>query len=410
MCSGPTNNVHKAENRDPARSPIHVVHFHKEIRLEQGGVVRAVLDLCDGLGRSGHRVTLVTPDAADVPKEWGATDSFVRVLEAPRITRFLGTYSQSALQCVMNAVPQADVLHLHGVWSPHNVQLAAAARKRNLPYVYSAHGMLDDWSMAQSWFRKRLYLVLLGKRSLERAAAVHFTAEAELAQATQWIPRGRGVVVPLLLNLDGFRTLPGRELAMKRFQALRSGDPVVLFLSRLHYKKGVEMLIEAISRLARSGRFVRALLAGVGDEAYEHNLRTLVSSLALDDRIEFIGFVGGAEKVSLLQAVDVFVLPTSQENFGIALFEALLAGTPLITTRGADTWPELQASGGAQIVVPDPQELADAIAKIVDEAGLSERIGAEGRRWAIDNLDPDTIVRRYEDLYRRAMTSPMTQG
>ena len=212
---------------------------------------------------------------------------------------------------------------------PHNTQLAAAARRIGLPYVVSVHGMLDDWCMTQRGLRKRVYMTLFERKTLESAAAVHCTAQAELEQARKWFSRGRGVVIPLVVDLEPFRELPGPELAREHIPELGGGRPVALYLSRLHPKKGLEKLLLGMG-LHRPPHpdyidYV-TVIAGSGDDAYRAMLAKNVGKLDLEDRVVFPGFVTGDEKVSLYQAADVFVLPTSQENFGFVLFEALAAG------------------------------------------------------------------------------------
>jgi glycosyltransferase involved in cell wall biosynthesis len=374
------------------------------IQLEKGGVVRALLDLCPVLAAAGHEVTLLTGDDADAPEPWrrGEADC-PRVVRIPRPSLgglFLGS---AAMRVVRSHLQDADILHLHGMWDPCHVQIAAAARAAGLPYVYTIHGMLDDWCMAQRGLKKRLYLALFGRRMLHGAAAVHCTAQAELDQSRKWFPRGRGAVVPLILDLAPFRELPGPGPARARFPQLETDRPVLLFLSRLHYKKGVELLIRAADRLRRDQIDCLVLIAGSGDRDYEAKLKHLVAELALEDRVHLPGFVSGVEKVSLFQAADVFVLPTSQENFGFVLFEALAATTPVVTTRGPDTWPELEASGGALIVAQDVDAVADAVRTILDDHERRDAMGRAGREWVFEHLSGGSVAASLERLYAGAL-------
>jgi glycosyltransferase involved in cell wall biosynthesis len=383
---------------------VKILHYHQAVRLESGGVVRCVLDLCAGLAEAGHEVTLLTTDDRDVPEEWkrgGADQPRSVVLDAPRLPG--GFFAPGAGRRLREHVGAADVLHLHAMWTPANVQLAAAARRTGVPYVYSVHGMLDDWCMSQRTTKKRIFLGLFGRRMLHEAAAVHCTARAELEQARPWFPKGRGVVVPLVMDLSPFEELPGPEPARARFPLLEGDAPRLLFLSRVHYKKGIELLIRAADVLRRRDRVVDVIVAGTGEDAYLRELETLARSLGVDDRVHFPGFVSGVEKVSLYQAADVFVLPTSQENFGFVLFEALAAATPVVTTRGADTWPELEAGGGAVIVDADPEAIAGAAAAILDDPARGRAMGDAGRAWVFDNLAGTQVIGGFERLYAEAV-------
>ncbi|MHC4588413.1 MAG: glycosyltransferase [Planctomycetota bacterium] len=375
-----------------------ILHYLEEVNLETGGVVRCVLDLCSGLAAAGHEVTLATTAGRDLPEAWQAgAPGTPRGVVAPARRRQGGFLPRATRRRLEDDLTNADVLHLHGMWAPANPQLAAMARRRGLPYVYSLHGMLDEWSMSQRGLKKRLYMMLFGTRMLRAAAAVHTTAQAELDQARRWFPSDKGVVVPLAVDLAPFAELPGPEPARRLMPQRRTDMPLLLFLSRLHYKKGPELLIHAADRLRRAGRACLVLLAGSGEEAYIRSLHALVARLGLEAHVVLPGFVAGVEKISLYQA-------TSQENFGFVLFEALAAGTPVITTRGVDTWPELQASGGGSIVDRDPGAIAAAVAALLDDPSRRDRMGRDGRRWVFENLGVERIVHRFEGIYAEAIT------
>jgi glycosyltransferase involved in cell wall biosynthesis len=377
-----------------------IVHYMACMRLEEGGVVRAVLDICGVLAARGHEVRLLTFDAGDVPESWKkGGDGRPQIMTLPK--RF-GPWPGMGGNWARPHIEQADVVHLHVPWDPMCMQLGRMARKAHVPYVVGIHGMLDDWSMSQRSAKKRLYLALGGRSLLEQAAAVHCTAEGEREQSAKWYPRGNPVIVPLIVDLDEYQTLPGPEPARTKF-ASAFGPPeerTVLFLSRLHPKKRPEALIEAVAMLRDDGRSVRLLIAGTGDPAYERSLRQLVVQNELSETAVFVGFVSGREKLSLYQAADVFVLPTSQENWGFVFLESLACATPVITTRGVDIWPELEASGGAVIVDPAPASIAAAIADVLADADKLASMQARGRAWVLESLSVDEVTRRYEELYR----------
>jgi glycosyltransferase involved in cell wall biosynthesis len=378
-----------------------IVHYLSRMRFEEGGVVRAVLDLCGALAVRGHDVRLLTFDAADVPVPWHDGGRGL-----PRVTILPGGGARAAIVpggrlAAAAALGAADVAHLHVPWDPVCVRLAAIARRASVPYVVGIHGMLDDWSMAQKALKKRLFLALAGRRFLEKAGSVLNTAEAERAQSSKWYPRGRGDVLPLIFDIGDYEDLPGPECAREQFAAHfpPDGEPVVLFLSRLHPKKRPDALIESMALLREQGVKCTLLLAGTGEPAYEQGLRELVAKHGLGDRVSFVGFVSGRAKVSLYEASSVSVLPTSQENWGFVLIESLACGTPVITTRGVDIWSELEASGAAVITEQAPEAVASALSGLLGSPDRLEGMRKTGRRWVLDNLNTDHVVARYEELY-----------
>lgn len=373
---------------------MNILHHLDHFRLEGGGVTRAVADLSARLAARGHRVTVAVEDDRDVPDAWrGGGDGLPRAVGLGRPTR----ESADAL------VRDAHAVHLHGMWTRTNLPFFRAARRRGVPCVFSPHGMLDDWSMGFKRLKKRVFLAAAGRRMLEASAFVHCSAQAELEQSRKWFPRGRGVVIPLILDLAPFRDPPGPEPARGRFDALNRGRPVILFLSRLHPVKGVEALLHASAILRDRGVEAETIIAGSGDEAYAAGLRGLARELRLDDRVTFPGPVFGPEKLSLFQAADVLVLASAHENFGFVTFEALAAGMPVVTTRTVQTWPELLASGGAVVTDGSPAALADEIAAILRDEPRRREMAQAGRRWALEALDPARTIGRYEALYDAAV-------
>ena len=379
------------------------------VRVGAGGTARAMLDLCGATAAGGrHEVVLLTRDRTDVPASWGAGAGVPGCETLDPARGAMGRLSGRAVAQARGVLSGADILHLHGVWELCTLQMAGVARRLGRPCIVSLHGMLDDWCMARGGLKKRAYLALAGRRMLESTAAVHCTAQAELDQSRKWFPRGRGEVVPLILDLAPFRTLPGPAAARARFPVLTQGRPNVLFLSRVDVKKGVEALLHAAAVLQAS-QDVNVLIAGPGEPAYVEGLKGLARTLGLEDRVSFLGLVTGADKVSLYQAADLFVLPTRQENFGFVYYECLAAGTPLITTRGADTWPELEQGGGAAIVdLPEEAAAAGAvlapqISGLLSDPARRADMGRKGREWVLRTLDPAAVLGRFEAMYARAV-------
>ncbi len=380
--------------------PVHAVHYVPRLRLEEGGVVRSVIDLCAALALAGQRVTLLTHDATDAPVEWSNDAASPRVITI----KPTGMMARRPDGAACKAIAEADVVHLHTPWEPGNIALAREARDQGKPYLVSVHGMLDDWSMAQRRAKKEAFLAAVGTRFLEDAAFVHCTAAAELRQAQRTFPQGRGVVAPLVFDLSEYETQPGPEAARQRWPALANGRPTLLFLSRVHYKKGADLLIDIAAALRDRSIDVNVLIAGPGDDDYLATLKNRVRELQLEDRVEFIGLVSGVEKISLYEAADVFVLPTSQENFGFVFFESLAAGTPVVTTTGVDTWPELEESGGAMITPRTVETMTEVIAELLQDGDRLRVMGERGRAWTLDRFRGQRVVEEYVDLYRQAIT------
>jgi len=381
-----------------------ILHSIERLDLRDGGPVRAVIDLSEALAARGHDVRLMVQSGPDAPASWNQLGTMPALTELgpPQLAGFW--FSRGPLDRMRALIDACDVVHVHGIWTPQNSQVVALARQQGKPHVISCRGMLDDWCMRQKRLKKLIYLRFAGGADiLNTARLVHCTAQGELRQSAKWFPGSTGVVIPNLLNLAPYAPLPGPERARARFPQLARAEPVVLFLSRLHPKKGVEHLIEAARILRDRGRPHQVLIAGTGSQDYERMLRSLAGRLGVNPLVSFVGMVTGADKVSLYEASDVFALPTSQENFGFVFYEALAAGCPVITTRGVDTWPELSEAGAA-IIDQDARQLADAIDRMTYNREERAQRGSTGRAWVLQNLDPTRIVQAYEQFYERALS------
>lgn len=366
--------------------------------------MRAVLDLSAALSKLGHRVTLLTLDAGDAPSNWPrvtrSTDlALMPIGNVPTVfvpegskpgRSFAGMTARSQSASV---IAGADVLHLHGLWEYGNVQALRMAAATSVPAVCTVHGMLDDWSMSQGGWKKRLYLRFVLRPALSRGSRLHFTAEAEQEQSRRWLRDVPSIVIPYVLDVEPY-------LANGRSSLSLNGPPHVLLLSRLHVKKGIERLIDAADVLAKGGKAIRWTLAGPADEAYLASLQQRVADLKLGDWVSFPGMVSGDAKAALYRSADLFVLPTSQENFGLVLIEAMAAGVPVVTTRGVDIWRELQHAGAEIVDLDDPAVLPNVIQRLLVDPAERDRRSRQGRAWVESAFAGDVTARRFEALYR----------
>ncbi|MFO0856721.1 MAG: glycosyltransferase [Phycisphaerales bacterium] len=373
-----------------------VVHVIASTATEFGGPPRVALDLARLSAAKGISTAIVTPDPREAPAHWPTSwDGSVAALPSVVTMRDIAHGAEIARG--------ADVVHFHGVFNTMFVKLAKVLRAQGTPYIVTVHGMLDDWSMAQKQWKKRAYLMLGGRAFLEKAAFVHCTAQGELDQSKKWFPNGREVVIPYLIDTQPYRELPGEAMAREKWAFLNDDSLVsVLFLSRLHYKKGPDVLIDAIALAKAKGAKVRLVLAGDGDAPYPEQLKQQVATRGILDITHFVGQVSGALKYSLYQVCDLFALPTSQENFGLVYTESLASGTPVITTRGTDIWRELESSGGVKIVERSADAFANAIVELAGNASLREKMGSGAPGWVLRTYDEGMLLGKFVSVYERA--------
>jgi len=233
---------------------------------------------------------------------------------------------------VIKAKPDCDILHLHGLWQPCLHKTARWAFANNLPVVWSPHGMMTSWTLRHKFVKKMLGLIAYQWWDLRKASLLHATAQSEVADIRRLYLKNPVVVAPLGVKLP---TLKPRMRMPNRIRTL-------LFVSRVQKKKGLPNLIRAWALVPHAGW--RVVVAGPDQEGHAEEVQALARKLGVEADFQFIGSVFGKEKDRLYNQADLFVLPTHSENFGVVVLEALAAGVPVITTKGAP-WSELQGEG-----------------------------------------------------------------
>ncbi len=374
------------------------MHAIRTTRLTHGGPARSVLDLAHALHERGHEVTILTLDDSGMKSEPSARHGIKsQVLRSYPNER--GVLTPSSLRQARELLASADFLHLNEVWELFNVSLARLARRLGVRYCVSPRGSLDDWGFGRKRWRKRLFHSLFSRRMMEAADFVHCTADGERLQSQIWYPRGNTIVIPNLLDMGPFRELPGPEHAAGKF-GIPLDRPMLLYMSRISDKKGLEHIVRAMPAILRERPTALLVIAGSGDPNWEHVIRQEISANGVANSVRFTGFVSGRDKVSMLEAASVFLLPSSHENFGNVLFEAAACGARLVITRHIATWRELNAAGAARLVSQDPAEISEAV---LDELSCTEGERRERRdairEWTLSYYGGDRILSMYERAF-----------
>jgi glycosyltransferase involved in cell wall biosynthesis len=308
-----------------------------------GGVARAVATLSHALVRLGHEVEIVVldrPSASWLEKLQLCVHPLGAGLTSYR-------YSKELLRWLREHGGNYDCAIVHGIWQ----YLSFAAWRRyagtTIPYYVFPHGMLDPWfkrTFPLKHLKKWLYWPWAEYRVLRDARAVIFTSEEERREARKsfWLYRARETVLPL--GVEAPSASDGKNVFLQNFPALRD-KKILLFLGRLHPKKGCDLLIEAFSRVANSEWSL--VLAGPDQIGWEKQLRTRAA--ARDRQIVFAGMLEGEMKRGAFVAANAFILPSHQENFGMSVVEALSFGLPVLISNRVNIWREIEADGAGYV-------------------------------------------------------------
>ena len=300
-----------------------------------------------------------------------------------------------------------DIVHLHGLWSLGLHRCAAICKRWHVPYVIAPRGMLEPWSLQQKWLKKRIARWLYQDRDLKCAAALHATAESEAEQF-----RKLGFKNSIIVSPNGVNVPKKDKNSTLQIQLKTPTDPDhrrVLFVSRMHPKKGVMELVEAWRQVVSGGveewrswnvELVYTV-SGELEKEYEAKVKARVKELGLEDQFIFTGALNDDEKWEAYARADLFVLPTYSENFGIVVAEALWAGVPVITTKGTP-WKELEdRKCGWWIDLPEegsnPSNWTMLVSALEGVMLMSDderrEMGERGRRLVEEKYTWDAVVK-----------------
>lgn len=372
-----------------------VLHVIPSVSDRSGGPATAIVPMCRALLRNGIEVLLITTDAGLRADE--VTDSDYKGVPAKFFPAQLGEsfkYSRPLASWLRAHIRHFGVAHIHAVFNHSSVATAHVCRKAGVPYVVRPLGTLDPWSMTQKSFRKRVFWQVSGKGMLRRAAAVHYTTESEKLATEALFSLNHGKVIPLGIETQAATTLSRDKLA-RHFPSLAS-DPYVLVLSRLHPKKGLDVLIDAFLSLPQKFACWRLVLAGDGPADHVSQLQAKAAS---SDRVLFTGWLDGEKKDAVLSCASLLALPSHQENFGLCVIEALSHSVPVLLSPHVNLAEEIVLANAGWIATIDKDAVAARLAEALDDEEELARRGRAGKELS-QKYSWESAAKGLAELYR----------
>ena len=386
-----------------------VLHVIPSVALNQGGPSLAVSFMASGLSKAGVKVDVATTDDdgvgghLDVPlnraiDQNGATFYYFR-----RHSRFYKA-SWSLTGWLSENIHRYDLVHIHALFSYSSCAAAHLAIRKGVPYIIRPLGVLNRWGLEnRRKLLKRFSFRLIEQRILRNASAIHYTSNQEKSEAELSGATTTPVVIPLGIDLSDFESLPGPERFYAQFP-VASGRRIILFLSRLDRKKGLDLLLPAFAEI--HGRHPESLLviAGSGEESFVDRLHQMARQLAIDDNIVWAGFLSGQDKLAAFAAASFFALPSYSENFGLALVEALAAGLPCVVSDQIGIASDVEEFEAGLRVPCEAAALAAAFDRLIVEPRLCEQFSINARRLANNRFSPDAMTSALVSLYNRVLS------
>jgi glycosyltransferase involved in cell wall biosynthesis len=375
------------------------------LSAKHGGPSKMCLEMAQALADLGHKVDIFTTDQdgvdarVDVPLGVPIARGRVNVYYFhANSLKLWPNASFSLARALKKRVSDYDVVHSHSLYLYHGLTVSRLCRKMGIPYIIRPCGALDPVVRRHHPLRKAIFERLFERRNFEHAAAIHYTAQAEMDDAARVIPNHKGVVVPLGLNLAEYEPPAEPNLIYDAFPVLRN-KRLILFLGRLVAKKGLDVAIPAFGKTAAEFPDAHLVIAGPDSDGFGANIRRWVSECGLGDRVLFTGMLEGQFKLAAFHAAEFFILPSYGENFGVAVVEAMACGLPVVVSKYLAIWRELERGGAALVTDTNPVEFAAAMRTLLANDAKRRTMGTKAKALAKALYSWPTVILDLEKLY-----------
>ncbi len=367
-----------------------ILHVIPDLSTIAGGPVEAVKNMAKYQTKLGNAVSIIT---TDFYKPNNLVIKNVKISYFKCSINFI-RYSYELKKYLSKNIKNFDIVHIHTIWQYPTYIVGKICLKNHVPYILRPCGMLDDWSFSQKKLKKFIYYSLYEKRTIKNASAVHCTSKAETEEAQKYLQNKNIFILPLSV-----------DTLFKKASFNNTSKKYILYLSRLHYKKQPDLLIKAFSKLVSDYPNHQLILAGPCETKYKYQLEKIIISLNLKKKITFAGMVIGEQKNELLLSASIYVLPSLQENFGIAVAEAMGAGLPVIIGEKVALAKDVINHNAGMVIKPTVDNIANAIKELLSSSEQSNAMGKNGYEFVKNNLSGEAIAKQLIYEYKKIVNN-----
>ena len=374
---------------------------------EWGGPVKVVNELAGALEVMGVSSEIISAQGRRVGNPETVTNDIpIHLFETGPIARLWTAHTPGLKKTLARKIPDFDLVHIQELWHYPGYIASKIARSRNVPYIVTIHGELNEWNLQQKRLKKQIYMTAIQRGILQKSAALHAITQAESNRIRQLEIETPVAMIPNGIHTEEFENLPDRSQFVSRYPELEN-RLIVLFLGRIQQKKGLDILAQAFGNLVRTRHDVRLVVAGPDEDNTLTEIKTILKSQGALEKAVFPGMLTGEQKLEALGAADIFALTSYSEGFSVALLEALSAGLPLVITDECN-FPEVGDSRAGFVVRPNDSETASALMSLLDSADLRREMSENARRLVRSNYTWERIAKKMFTLYENVIAGNFT--
>lgn len=393
---------------------LHILHITPTYvpAWERGGPIVSVHNLNKALVAAGVSVTVYTTDIGlrddfSAPRGTPVDVDGVRVYYFKRSFPQIWEYSRDLFNVLKRTASNFDVIHITSVFLAASTLGARYAKQAEVPYIISPRGTLMRGALVQGKiFFKKIYLAFVERRNLAHAVAIHFTvSQEEVEYRQQGLPVTKSLVIPNIVEGVDVVSLMTRRGVFRKNIIVPDKAQIVLFLGRLDPKKGFDTLFLAFSEVVKEEPRAILAIVGTGDRMYLQALKREAVRLGIDGHIRFVGHLNGEEKHAAYIDSDVFVLPSYSENFGMAVAEALVCGTPVVITESVGIAEDVRAANAGLVVPKTVSAVRDGILSVLHNITASREMASRGQKLVAEKYAPQIVAGQCIRAYTEIITA-----
>lgn len=334
-----------------------------------GGPVESVKRLVRGIKQKGIEPVVITTNAngnANLSAGLGKVDNTYVCYNNRQPFAGSWQFSLQMASCLEAIIDKVDILHIQGFWTYPVIASARLAIKHGKPFIISPRGTFDSWALNQGWLKKRFFLNTVGVDILGKAARIQCLSKAEMKQVLNIYPRARVEIIPNGITPSAIHEDVNKSMDRlgKRFSVLKKADEIILFMSRLHPKKGVDIAIESFAIFHKKYPNSCMIVAGPDETGCKERIENRVIELGIGEYVVFTGMVKGLDKHDCFSVADIFVLPSYSEGLPVVVLEAMSYGIPVVISEETNIGEEVQRYNAGNIVKISPLEVARGLARV----------------------------------------------
>jgi len=377
-----------------SKNNIKTLHVINSIDKTLGGQVYAALNIIRMENILGINSSIITSKSKNIDPLFY---EYAEIYQFPYSFPKRLYKSKEAVKYIKNIIANFDAIIFHGIWSILLYNIAIIGHQHNIPMAVWPHGSIDPFDLKKKKVLKKIIGPLFIKKFLNKLDFIICTSTLEEKIVEKYNAKINTLVAPLPILKD---SIIGNRKSFRDKYNFSKNDFVLLFLSRIDYKKGLNLLLPAISQFSNKVSNIKLIIAGSGSKQYEEKVHGWIKKYSLDERVKFIGFISDQKRADAFAGSDCFVLPSMNENFGIAVVEALNAHLPVLISNNVYIWQEIINKQGGWVCKYSVESISDTILKIYNKKNDYKKIKSKAASAGAQFL-PENLKKQYLEIYKK---------